>query len=276
VPADDAIAVELRVALDTADDWSPWLYVGDWGRVPAAFERRTEFDGGKIDVDFFTSSATYERVQFRVTAFSGALSAETRLRRVALFPDARRAPAGRVARPAIAAELWQRRLPVPFRSQKAEPSALAPRICSPTSVAMVLAFRGVEQPTSDVASRLFDGAHDIYGNWTRAVQGAFTFGVPGYLARFQEWRSVERMIAQGQPLIISIAAKEGELPGAPYKTTGGHLLVLCGFDKNGDVEVNDPAAADAASGQRIYRRVDLDTVWMARGGTAYVLLPRER
>jgi hypothetical protein len=75
----------------------------------------------------------------------------------------------------------------------------------------------------------------------------------------------------GQPLIISIAAKPGQLRGAPYESTAGHLLVLCGLDEHGKVLVNDPAAISRQAGQLAYFREDLETVWLARGGTAYVL-----
>jgi len=81
------------------------------------------------------------------------------------------------------------------------------------------------------------------------------------------------MIARGQPLIISIRAQEGELTGAPYPKTAGHLLVLAGFDRKGDVLVNDPAARTREKGQCTYLRRELEKVWMEKGGTAYVLLP---
>jgi D-alanyl-D-alanine dipeptidase len=81
------------------------------------------------------------------------------------------------------------------------------------------------------------------------------------------------MIANDQPMIISITAAEGELAGAPYKSTDGHLLVLAGFDAAARAAVNDPAARTPEQGQITYSRCDLETVWMkAKAGTAYVLL----
>jgi hypothetical protein len=177
---------------------------------------------------------------------------------------------------AAPARAWPRRLPVPFRAQRDEDSAIAGRICSPVSVAMVLAYRGVDRPTSEVVAACYDPAHEIYGNWPRCVQGAYSLGIPGYLSRFSDWPAVERLIAEGQPLIISIRVDEvGGLAGAPYRTSDGHLLVLTGFDADGNVAVNDPAARDAQKGGAVYPRHDLEHVWMrATGGVAYVLLPR--
>ena len=100
---------------------------------------------------------------------------------------------------------------------------------------------------------------------------ALTCSVAGHVARFSRWCDVERSIANGQPLIISIKARPGELSGAPYPSTDGHWMVLVGFDAAGDVLVNDPAAATPEKGQKSYLRRELERVWLDRGGTAYIL-----
>jgi hypothetical protein len=276
-PARAGCAVELRVGHKRDESWSPWMHVASSGDYDVGVEASMgdrDFIDGKIDVDYFTSSQLWDRVQYRIRARSDAnfQRAELQVRRVVLCLSRR---VDGVA-PSSPAPHEHARIAVPFRSQKAEKADIAGKICSPTSVSMVMAYRGVDKPTAEVAERIFDPVHEIYGNWPRAVQGAYSFGVPGYLARFSKWSDVENLIAAGQPLVISIAAKEGELTGAPYPKTDGHLLVLCGFDAQGDVLVNDPAAADATKGQTTYRREQLDKVWLARGGTAYVFLPKER
>ncbi len=141
---------------------------------------------------------------------------------------------------------------------------------------MVLGYRGVDRPTMEVAARAFDPAHDIYGNWPRNVQAAWTYGVPGHLGRYAAWEEVEREIARGRPLIISIRAAAGELRGAPYPSTDGHLLVLVGFTPDSDVIVNDPASPDLEAVRRVYRRAEVEAVWLRKGGTAYVLDVPER
>lgn len=290
LPKGTGVCVELRVRENGKMPWSPWLYVGDFGPVtpPPLYLRKddpggprfdfaapltTSFDGGKIDVDFFVSERTWNRAQYRVRTVNAepGNAQAVLLRRVTLCFS--RKVEGAPTQPAPALD---KRIAVPFRSQKTEKPEIAGRICSPTSLAMMLEHRGVQRTTLEVAELCFDRRHDIYGNWTRAIQGAFELGVPGYLARFQDWKSVEGSINAGQPLVISIAAKVGELEGAPYEKTAGHLLVLTGFDGKGGVHVNDPAVSDPASGARVYRRSDLERVWMARGGTAYVLMERKK
>ncbi|MGE3182339.1 MAG: N-acetylmuramoyl-L-alanine amidase-like domain-containing protein, partial [Phycisphaerae bacterium] len=54
------------------------------------------------------------------------------------------------------------KLDVPFFSQRTEKPEIAGRICSPTSVAMVMAYHGVTKPVAEVAAAAYDQAHDIY------------------------------------------------------------------------------------------------------------------
>lgn len=295
VPEGAGMSFELRVAKEGAA-WGPWLHVGDWGdAVPG--ERVLVCDGGKIDVDCFVGAESFSRVQLRARAVRANADTPGRieLERVSLCVSDRfvehganwrawlarkgQSAGGNCSMPAPTGPLERDRsrrleLLIPYRSQKAEDPSIASRICSPTSLAMVLAYRGVDVPTAEVARVCYDAEHALYGNWTRAIQGAFTLGVPGYLTRFNDWKRVESWIHAGQPLVISVGVKEGQLTGAPYTTTSGHLLVLRGFDERNDCLVNDPAAIDAEHGQLTYKRSELETCWLARGGTAYVLLPR--
>ncbi|MDX2148180.1 MAG: C39 family peptidase, partial [Planctomycetota bacterium] len=135
-----------------------------------------------------------------------------------------------------------RRLSVPFRSQRTAKPEIAGRICSPTSLAMLLAFRGERDDVADAAACAYDPENDIFGNWPANVQAAYELGVPAMLTRFANWGDVADAFARGQPIIASIRVRRGELAGAPYDATSGHLIVLKGFDGYGSVFVNDPAA----------------------------------
>lgn len=278
VPPQSGMTIELRAGRRIAGTWTPWLTLADWGDAPPSGEHVTIADHARIDVDYFRSDELFDRAQYRirVNAPAGGI---VRVERAALcfsdltglpdsMPRARRIPI------AVDPSRWQRKLPVPWRSQKSERADIAGKICSPTSVAMVMEYRGATRTTLDVASTALDPTNKIYGNWPRNVQAAYSLGVPGYLTRFSEWTDVERCIARGQPLVISVRVKDkGGLRGAPYQSTDGHLIVLCGFDTNGMVEINDPAASTPERGVVKYHREDLEKYWMrASGGLAYVLL----
>lgn len=276
--------------------WSPYMFVSEWGDKPQKGERTVSFDhlesdgggvtiagvSGKIDTDFFVSDQVFDAIQYRVFAMCSPAH-PVRLERVAVTRTAANTPlAGeRVAEGATCADGLDQAavsmvaMPVPFRSQRTTRPELSGRLCSPTSVTMVLAYRGVDLPLDTVAATVYDKEHDIYGNWPRNVQAAYALGVPGYLRRYSDWSQVAATFQTGTPIIASIAVKPGELRGAPYKKTAGHLIVLRGFDKDGMVLVNDPAARTPETGMLKYRREDLERVWLRRNaGTAYVLVGR--
>ncbi len=265
VEDEDGFVVDVRVGRD--GKWSPWLRIGSWGSGRPEVDPSTRFEGGAVDVDVFRSDERWDRLAWRVVAARRAV-----VRRIDVtVTDRSGAEVGRLApAPApFAPPPAPFRLDVPFRSQYDEAPDIRRKVCSPTSVAMVLEHHGVDVETAALAALLKDPDHGIYGNWARAVQGAFAHGVPGRLRRFSDWNDVRDALAAGRPLVASIGVNEGELTGAPYTRTRGHLLVLRGFDASGNVEVNDPAAETAEAGRTVYRRDELDRVWMLRGGTAY-------
>lgn len=277
VPEGAGLRVELRVAaaiyeppggteppVPGAWDVSPWLHVADWGRVDRP-PGPASFDGGRVDVDFFRSSRVWNRLDVRLTA-SG--EGEVFVDRLALCLSFR----GEMIICWLAAPDTAPRLRVPFRSQLTVAPELSDQICSPTALAMVMDYHGVDRDTLEVCRRSLDPVHGIYGNWPRAIQTAYSYGVPGYLTRLHRWEEAASLLAENKPLVISIAAGEGELTGAPYPSTTGHLLVVTGIEED-RVWVNDPAAPDAASGQLAYDREELGRAWLDRGGTTYVLLP---
>ena len=64
------------------------------------------------------------------------------------------------------------------------------------------------------------------------------------------------------------------LPGFLFTSTNGHLLVIRGFDANGDVITNDPAVPVDAQARKVYPRLDFETVWLLGStGTVYVIHP---
>ena len=66
----------------------------------------------------------------------------------------------------------------------------------------------------------------------------------------------------------------GELSGSPLKKTKGHLVVVAGFDRKGDLIVQDPAAPDRKSTRRVYDRAEFHRAWMVKKrGLAYLLWP---
>ena len=160
--------------------------------------------------------------------------------------------------------------------------------CSPTSTAMVLGALGASpsddelekfpgpdygDPQVDFAARYtYDWNYKGAGNWPANVAYATHFGLEGFVTRLRSLSEAERFIATSIPLIASI---NGDLPGFLFGKTNGHLLVIRGFDANGDVITNDPAAKTSQDVRKSYGRADFERVWLGgSGGIVYVIYPR--
>jgi Peptidase_C39 like family len=166
-------------------------------------------------------------------------------------------------------------LRVPALSQIDEDPAIALRICSPSSVAMVLGYWGRAVTAAAVAADAFHPATDLYGVWPAAIRAAAARGVAGYLLRFPDWTAAAWCLTRRLPIIASIRYAAGELRGAPMAATTGHLVVLTGYE-DGTVLVNDPAAPTRDAVPRRYRRDELTRAWLDRKGIGYVLFDPAR
>jgi len=277
VPAQCGFAVELRFRRSGTVRWTPFYWLGVWGSSSPAWPwpKHLRDANGAVEVDLFRSDRLFDRIQYRIHLWSRQSRRSPWLRRFALAYSRTISLACSNPAPLASCEAeqaWTRRLPVPFFSQRALPADLRDRACGPTSARMVLAYYGIDVPAGTLAETIYDPEHKIYGNWARIVQAAYTFGLPGYVERFSDWAKVRRYIACGQPIIASISIRPGQLCGAPYKQTEGHLLVITGFDRQGNVHVNDPAAPSARQGCLTYAREEMERAWFGHGGAACLLL----
>ena len=267
-PPETGLRLEMRVRSARGQRWSPWLYLGSWGRTQPSAPRVTSCRQGAVNVDYLTLDSPADAYQVRVEFVSFSLEkvAAPSLRRIAIcYSGVTR------EKPATApVEGWARDLNVPFRTQKDAPKSLSGEICSPTSVTMVLAHLGVDRPVVENALAIWDAENDMFGNWGRAVARASELGMDGWLTRFRSWDQVKAQIAAGQPVIASIRFKAGEFPSAALPSTSGHLIVVRGFTPTGDVIVNDPASRERGNGA-VYKAEELARAWFDHGGVGYVI-----
>ena len=264
--------VRLELSVCVAGAWSSWVAGVSLG--PASFAPLPPAGSLAVDVDVFRAPAPVDaaRVRLRLRGLDPgsvlaapwmlALSASSWTgpsQQEPRRPEASTGPDGHGAR-----------LAVPARSQMEAEAGIAPRICSPTCVAMLLDFWRRPASLDALAAEIFHPGVDLYGVWPAAVMAAGRRGLAGYLLRFPDWAAAEWCLAHGLPVIASIRYDSGELTGGAVTATAGHLIVLTGWDGD-DVLVNDPAAPTAASVGRRYPRAELTRVWLERSGIGYVL-----
>ena len=262
----DGVEVELRVKRDGKS--SPWFSLGRFSKGSVQSDSR---DGVAVEIDVM-------RIQPPLaTAFQYRLIGSASTVRVTTYRQDDRKPFA-----ANRSSAWGKVLTVPQRSQMVEDAKIRGRICSPTSVSMVLEFYGVNLPTTEVCKGVFDAGSGIYGNWpfntAFASKALREKKVEAFVGRFSSIEELETEIAAGRPIVIGIRWKKGELTDAPINSSDGHLLVVVGFTGNGDVVVNDPAAnpAKAQAIRRIYLRRDIYRCWLENAdGIAYLFRPKK-
>ena len=281
-PAGTWIETLVRARLGTR--WTKWYSLGVWTSEPGAASSHSvnaQRDAdGTVSVDTVriaepkTDPASAYQVKVRlfsaeagtVPMVSGAAAivstAPTRPRDLAAGDPAR----------------WGNVLPVPACSQMVYPDG-GTVWCSPTAVAMVLAYwEQAPAPCEPRVRGAVAGVHDWlfkgHGNWPFNTAYASAQGYEAFVGRLTSLAEAERWIAAGVPLVISFAWGNGELAGAAISASNGHLALLVGFDAGGNPVVNDPAAPGDADVRRTYARAELEALWLEHsGGTVYAIYP---
>lgn len=148
--------------------------------------------------------------------------------------------------------------------------------CSPTCLSMVSSHWAAKLKRTDLAvsvpqivAAVFDEQYPGTGNWpfNTAFLGSFE-GMRSYVTRLSSVSDLEALIAKNIPVICSVSANllKGKPPGGD-----GHLVVLVGFDKDGDPVFNDPGKEDQI--RRTYKRANFIKAWNQSKRTVYIVHP---
>ncbi len=146
------------------------------------------------------------------------------------------------------------------------------RLCSPTCVTMALNYFGKEVALSEVKKGVYDKGADIYGNWLFNTAYAASHGLFAHIFYVKNFTECYNFLAKNFCVVASISFGEGELKGSAVSKTPGHLVLICGFDKDGNVLVNDPAAPSKETVLRAYDRKEFAHAWFKnKNGVAYII-----
>lgn len=169
------------------------------------------------------------------------------------------------------------KLNVPKISQMVQQVEYTQDICSPSSVAMVLGYYGVNIDTPTIASMVYDNSLSIFGNWIFNTSYVSTKGLYSFVARINSFKTLYKLLDAGVPVIASITFGSGELKGSPIKKTKGHIVVIKGLKTNGDVIVNDPAFCDSRKVEVTYNSYEFFRAWIGnKYGTSYIISDDKR
>ncbi len=157
-------------------------------------------------------------------------------------------------------------------SQMARQISYKGDICSPTSLSCVLSYYGIKESPEKISEAVIDNSDGIYGNWLFNCAYASTKGLYSFVARLNSLKEASLYIKKGIPIIASLTFGPDELKGSPLKKTKGHLVVLKGFDKKGNVITMDPAASKDSKTEITYNRIEFEKAWLKnKYGTCYII-----
>lgn len=161
---------------------------------------------------------------------------------------------------------------VPKRAQLSIPD-IGRRICSPTSLSMLLAYYDYPEAPEIVAEHVYDQGASIYGNWS--LNASYAGGFNDLYARVEyidDFSLVVDYLRLGIPMALSIKTSHlTDLDGSIMAYPNGHLIVLRGLEMIDGLWygiVNDPAAYEAEDVERRYLLDELIAAWT---GYTYVV-----
>jgi cell wall-associated NlpC family hydrolase len=264
-------ALEAEAQVKTPAGWSPWFSFGRFepgsGRASV---KGQENPFGRMDVDILRLKEKATAFRYRLTLSGGGRPAVLRLA-AASYTDAAAAYSAAYAAEKPA-EFKPLKLALPYYSQMIQQVNYSGDICSPVSLSMAFSSLGVADGPLETAAAVLDSCENIYGNWFLNTAHAGSRGLYAFLTRMNSLEEARAFLAAGAPVIASVTFGPDELKNSPLKKTKGHLLAITGFDAKGNVIVNDPAAPDQKTVERVYDRAEFAAAWLKnKYGTAYVL-----
>lgn len=296
-PKETWVKLEAQVLVnkDGKQQWTNWLSWGKWSTTMermSASENEAEDDLAYVDTDTLTikgsNGETAGAVRYRIT-LNTLNPKETPVVRLIAGSLRNTLPGQEIPKiyndneniPDLTN--LEKDISVPAYSQYIRDPQIASSICSPTSITMLLNYRGIKILPEETAWGVYDTTYDGFGNWPFNTAYASSYGLNSYVSYCSSISDLKREIYKGNPVAVSVKYRNSEtvnkpkLPvvhGAPISYTNGHLIVVRGFiHENGKdyVIVNDSAAANDEGVKLKYLADEFDAAWLKSGRIAYIV-----
>jgi len=279
-PVGSYLTVYMKARVDGS--WTKWYKIALWNRREQIWARTTYGRQGdsfvKVDTEVLKLRSLANAFKVRVMLESTDGITFPVLRYLAVNLD--NSKLWKEDMPPVQSA-WGKELDIPYLCQLSVKGGWD--LCSPTSTAMVLGYwsKVLDRPDlavgiTEAARACFDDDWGSTGNWSFNVAYAGSFlGIRAYVTRFTSISQIEEWIAKDVPVIVALNYSRlngGDNPNA------GHLMVIRGFTKDGDVIFNDPwARIDKGEKLRkVFTRADLERGWLGPDGsygTVYIIRP---
>ena len=277
-PPGIGLKIELRTAGDAGI--SPFLTYAWWAPQTNGASRQSARGQSnalaEVRTDILVCHSPMRQAQIRLTLQTNHAAAWPTLKFLGFSALDSRQPLSELP-PNRAA--WGKTLDVPERSQLGHAGASG--WCSPTSVAMVLAFWArelgrpeLDRPVPEVARGVYDPHLPGTGNWPFNVAYAGHFdGLRAYATRLEGLRDLEDWVAAGVPVVASVSFDL--LNGRALDEGTGHLIVVAGFTSDGQVVINDPwpNPRKGFKHRQVFSRQSVQRAWCRSHQTVYLIYP---
>jgi len=274
--------IPVEFDLEVSEDGSRWYRFGylSWGDSnDANIDSPKSIDGiGKVNVDVLNLSKPMKYAR-SIIKWSGADDSDKMyLRRLAFsfsYDDPSWAEVKKHQKKVDKPDYGRVSLSVPYITQRSLDANKEGGACSPTSVAMVLNYYIPGIDPDSFAWSAYDPVNEIFGNWPYNAQAAFGEGLSKtWVDRHGSFDEIYSEVADGKPVVISIAYDYDQLPNSPiHSAENGHLVVVIGFAGPDSVICNDPAGHGVDDGIVTYPRKELEKAWIGHTAVAYHLWP---
>lgn len=293
-PEDTYVEILARAYIkERGSDYGAWSEYLSWGKWGVNIKRSSGDSScllAKINTDVFMVkdkiNKVANKIQIKVNLYSENINETPSIMQLtATFMDSERTAYKDtdVINNTIEKVYYNNTIDTPCFSQYLREESIAPVICSPTSLTMILNRMGEILRVEDVAWSCYDYNYKGFGNWTFNVAFAGSLGYESYI-EYGSFESLKREISKGYPIVVSVKytndIKNKKYPfieGAPL-TTSGHLIVVCGIstDIYGQtyIIVNDPAGKDNESVRRKYKIEEFLESWNTSNNAMYVVNKR--
>ncbi|WP_269305195.1 peptidase C39 family protein [Aeromicrobium sp. HA] len=292
--------IKVKVRVSSGSTVSSWKTVAQWRHALAGGQRRTygaQADRlARVDTDVVRAVTGKTFTKWQVQVSAGRRTVKTKTPIVRTVAGVSSTYVSKTAGTSKTTMTSTVDLKVPASSQMIH-SGHYPQYggggeawCSPTSTSMVLRYYGLRPKAADyawasgadrwvdhAARYSYDSSYKGTGTWPFNTAYASMYSTDAVVHRLVNLREIEAYVKKGVPVVTSVAFGRGQLSGSPISATPGHLMVVRGFTKGGDVLVNDPAGRTNSQVRRTYDRAQFERAWLkGSGGVVYVIAPRNK